>query len=336
MTHRYCTLLGLAGLVNFVASQGDLFAVQGGNHNLITSAYRQSKANYVKQCTNNPSTQNDIENKIKHIPKRIKTVVSDFESNGMQLFDENGKLQGTYDIVILAAPIQFSDISFLTKGSLFDNQVLQPMTLNNGMIDGEKSNANDHGHKPALVGGGVGWNLPDSCDRQYTQVVTTVVSNGVLNKAYFHIDEGRIIPKSILFTEQGREEMNISSIGRITKDIFKVFSSNELSTDTIKEIFGENVKVEHVKVWGGKNGGATPDFNGGGDSSYASDFLLYDGGHGENSFDHEGSALYYVNSMESAVSAIEISAIGAKAVAKLVARRLKLLQPFYDVKGEEL
>ncbi len=319
----------MAGLVNFIASKGDLFAVKGGNHNLISSAYRQSKSNYAKHCTDKLNSS-DIEDKIKHIPNRIKTVVSDFDSNGMKLYDTNGKLQGSYDIVIVATPLQFSDISFLTKGSLFDSHVLHPMTLN-GMVDSENSNANDHEHKPAL-----GSNLPDSCERQYTQVVTTVVSNAVLNKSHFHINEGKIVPKSILFTEQGRNETKISSIGRISSKIFKVFSSDEIDMETIIEMFGKDVKVEYTKVWGGKNGGATPDFNGGGESSHASNFLLYDGGHGESIFDDEGSALYYVNSMESAVSAIEISAIGAKAVAKLVARKMKLMEPFYDVQGEEL
>ena len=202
------------------------------------------------------------------------------------------------------------------------------------MVDGDAtdSNANDHGHESALKGG----HLPDSTVRPYTQVVTTVVSNAKLNKSYFFIDSDIPTPKALLFTEKGKQETGISSIGRIASDIFKVFSSNELSMETISSIFGNDAHVEYVKVWGDKNGGATPDFNGGGDSSYATQFLLYEGGHGENSFDDDSSALYYVNSMESAVSAIEISAIGAKVVSKLVARRLQLLQPTNDSKGEEL
>lgn len=312
----------MAGLVNFIASKGDLFSVKGGNHKLVQSAFRQAKSNYINTC--------DDDNKVVHIPTRVKTIVSHFDTQGMELFDTDGKKLGSYDVVVLAAPLQFSDISFLAKGSLFDSNVLHPMPLN-GMVDSEDSNANDHGHKAAL-----GSNLPDSAVRTYTQVVTTVVSNAILNKSHFWIDNNVPTPKSILFTKSGREETGVSSIGQVASDVYKVFSSNELSEETITSIFGNDVQVEYVKVWGEKNGGATPDFNGGGDSSFAANFLLYDGGHGESSFDDEGPALYYVNSMESAVSAIEISAIGAKAVSKLVARRLQLIQPISDDRGEEL
>ena len=38
------------------------------------------------------------------------------------------------------------------------------------------------------------------------------------------------------------------------------------------------------------------------------------------------SALYYINGMEAAVASIEVSAIGAKSVAKLVSKRLGLIQ----------
>mmetsp|Transcript_54738 Transcript_54738/g.61225 ORF Transcript_54738/g.61225 Transcript_54738/m.61225 type:complete len:138 (-) Transcript_54738:32-445(-) len=50
-----------------------------------------------------------------------------------------------------------------------------------------------------------------------------------------------------------------------------------------------------------------------------------------NHYDRDGSgggggpAIYYTNTMEAAVSAIEISAIGSKVVAKLIARRLGLI-----------
>jgi prenylcysteine oxidase/farnesylcysteine lyase len=291
----------LAGLVNFVASKGDLFAVKGGNHRLVQSAFQQAQTNYNHSCASKTKSDN---NKVIHSQTEVKTVVSDFESNGMELFDTNGKLLDTYDIVILATPLQFSGISFLTKGSLFDNNVLAQMTLN-GMVDSEDSNANDHGHRAAFGG-----ELPDSAVRKYSQVVTTIVSNATFNKTHFAIDDNLTTPKSILFTENGRNETSISSIGCITPKVFKIFSSNELSQETISTIFGPNVKVEYVKNWGNKNGGATPDFNGGGDSSRATQFLIYDGGHGTNSLDEEGSALYYVNSMESAVAAIEISAIG--------------------------
>jgi hypothetical protein len=108
-----------------------------------------------------------------------------------------------------------------------------------------------------------------------------------------------------------------------------------LSRDKITSLFGENAIVEEEKVWGGQHGGATPDFNGGGESSQGTNFLLYDGSHGVGG-EADSSALYYTNTMESAVAAIEISAIGAKAVAKLVALRLGLISVTHDVKGDEL
>ena len=86
-----------------------------------------------------------------------------------------------------------------------------------------------------------------------------------------------------------------------------------------------------------------------GTSSTSTQFLLYDGEHGlgggegddrGNDGDRDrgaAPALYYVNAMEASVSAIEISAIGAKAVSKLVARRLGIITPeIIDEKGEDL
>ncbi len=324
-------LVGLAGLVNFVASKGDLFAIKGGNHRLVQSAFEQAKKNYQNNCPKNENEKNDHDEKVVHVPKRVKTVVSDFDTRGIELFDNSGKRLGTYDVVILATPLQFSNISFLTKGSLFDSHVLHPMTLNGLVLDSEQTNTNHHEHRAALGG-----DLPDSAKRQYTQVVTTIVSNAVLNRTYFQIDENTATPKSLLFTIRGREETGISSIGQISLDVFKVFSSDKLSEDTILSVFGKDVKIEYIKVWGGKNGGATPDFNGGGDSSVSTRFLLYDGGNGESGLDDDGSALYYVNSMEAAVSAIEISAIGAFAVSKLIAKKLQLIEPTDDSRGGEL
>ncbi len=85
--------------------------------------------------------------------------------------------------------------------------------------------------------------------------------------------------------------------------------------------------LDHVQIWGGTHGGATPSFDGGRDS-YPLPFLLYDSArHWGKSV---GPALYYVNAIESALSAIEISAIGAESTAKLVARRLGLIRPMND------
>lgn len=313
----------MAGLVNSAAATGNLFSVKGGNENLISSAIRQAKSIHEKVC----GTDFYGEGTIKEVQKRITTVVSDFE-NKMELFDDNGKLLGSFDIVILSAPLQFSGINFLGKGSMFDDSVLHSIPLNE-MVDSENSNANDHQHKYAY-----GTHLPSSATRPYTQVVTTILSHATINTMYFSLKD-ELIPKAILFTEEGRRSTGISSIGHIHGDTYKVFSSEELSEEKVIELFGKEAIVEIIKVWGGKTGGATPAFNGGGESSYSTQFMLYDGGHGLGGFS-ESSSIYYTNAMEAAVSAIEISAIGSKSVSKLVARQLGLVQPTQYNSGDEL
>ena len=98
--------------------------------------------------------------------------------------------------------------------------------------------------------------------------------------------------------------------------------------------FGPHVKLEYSKSWGGPNGGATPSFGGGSDPSVTLDFLLYAGE--ETSNNSANPAIFYTNGMESAVAAIEISAIGAKAVAKLVSNRLGLVSKPHESFEQEL
>ena len=98
-----------------------------------------------------------------------------------------------------------------------------------------------------------------------------------------------------------------------------------------------NVSVRHYfvdKVWGGPYGGATPDYQGRGNSV---GYLLYDGATGLGGHTNSG-ALFYANAIESSLACMEASAIGAKSVAKLVARRLDILLPSSGSKhdGEEL
>ena len=304
--------------MNSVAATGKLFAVKGGNENLIFSAFRQAKRKHDSVCE-----RKDLygESKIKVVPELIKSIVADFE-NKIELLNGSGKVVGTYDVVILAAPLQFSGIDFLGRDSNFDDNVLHALSLNE-MVH-KSSNKIDHQHRNTLES-----HLPSSATRPYTQVITTYISNANINTTYFSLDKDRI-PGSILFTERGREMTGISSIGQIHGNLFKIFSSEELSANKISEIFGKDAKIEYVKVWGGKNGGATPAFNGGGESSYSTRFILYDG-HGDN-----GSSIYYTNAMEAAVSAIEISAIGSKFVSKLVANRLGLIHQTVAKYQEEL
>ena len=75
-------------------------------------------------------------------------------------------------------------------------------------------------------------------------------------------------------------------------------------------------------VWGGPYGGATPDYQGQGEST---NFLLYDGAEGLQGHTTSG-ALYYPVAFElSTLACMEISATGAKAVAKLMAKRFGFL-----------
>jgi len=351
-------MTALAGLVNFAASTGSLFAIDGGNDQFMPHAIRQASAQRNRSCKGSSSTT-QTDTPIIQIPQKIQTLLSKPDKQGMDLFLADGTLVGTYDIVILAAPLQFCGVNFLVQGSLFDSEVLSPMPLN-GLVDGDTDDANEHGHRVA-IGGGEG-HLPDSAKRRYTEVFTTVISGGILNASYFDLDhtasdddedeEDTGLPRSIIFTERGRERLGFTSISQITADtgVYKMFSPSELSDMHLKIAFGSSVTVEHVEMWGGDRGGATPDFNGGvGTSSTSTQFLLYDGEHGlgggegddrGNDGDRDrgaAPALYYVNAMEASVSAIEISAIGAKAVSKLVARRLGIITPeIIDEKGEDL
>ena len=101
--------------MNFVASKGDLFSIQGGNGQIINSTFHQ--ATTIRQ---NACGSDSTDSKIKHIQKRVSTVVGALEE-GIELFASKGEKLGRFDIVILAAPMQFTGINFLVRGSLFDN-----------------------------------------------------------------------------------------------------------------------------------------------------------------------------------------------------------------------
>ena len=160
--------------------------------------------------------------------------------------------------------------------------------------------------------------LPSSTRRRYTQTITTIIANGTLQSDYFHISNSSL-PKAVSLTEKGKNEGAFSCLAELTDDgTFKVFSSKPLIDDLLGKLFGKTYNVQYQKAWGGELGGAYPDFAGGGDASTSAKFLLY----GDKS---NGAAVYYANAQEASVSAMEISAIGAKAVSKLVARRLGLM-----------
>jgi prenylcysteine oxidase/farnesylcysteine lyase len=304
----------IVGLGSFAASAGGLFSISGGNQQLIESAIKQATA------TSNQHCQQPL---VDEVAKRITTVVGSLE--GFTLY-AGTELLGTFDIVVLAAPLQHSRIEFMVQ-SHFDESVLHAMPLG-GLVDTEEHVAED-GHTVFPH------TLPESALRSYTQVVTTVVSNATLAADYWSLPD-KSLPMSICMTPAGKLSLhNITAITEITSSgVYKVFSDNRLDESVLTELFGSHHEVEYVKVWGGPHGGATPDYQGQGTST---NFLLYDGAAGLGGHTSSG-ALYYTNTMEqSSLSCLELSAVGAKAVAKLVAQRVGLIsQKREEVARDEL
>ena len=227
---------------------------------------------------------------------------------------------GQYDIVVLAAPIQSARIEFMIQ-SQNDPSVLQGMPLN-GLIDNEDEGKPDPDHEGHVL---FPHELPASARRPYTQVTTTVLSNTTLRNEAILLAPESSLPRSVLFSDSGKAALyNITAISRISESgIYKVFSNNPLPEMARTKLFGPDHILEYEKIWGGPFGGATPDYQGGGTST---EFLLYDGAHGLGGHTSAG-ALYYPNAMElSSLASVEICATGAKAVSKLMARRLGILK----------
>jgi prenylcysteine oxidase/farnesylcysteine lyase len=301
---------GLVGLGSFVSLKAALLSIVGGNQKVIKSALQQSQTNHKRFCKKNVITQSQ---------SRVTAVIADL--NTMELFSNEQSL-GEFDVVVLAAPMQQARINFFVRSTV-DNAVILPMPFH--LIDAENPEDTGDGH-PLMP-----HSLPDVATRPYTQVVTTVVSHGDLNATRFGLENNEL-PRGIYTTEAGKAaESNITAISQITPDgVYKIFSSNRLSDSDLQELFGTNHTVEFTKVWGGQHGGATPDYRGQGMSM---DYLLFDAGVGLKGTKQEGSALYYVNAIEGSMACMELSAIGAKSVAKLVARRLGIVQSWEN--GED-
>ena len=211
--------------------------------------------------------------------------------------------------------VRYLLLDFLIQSHI-DNSVLQPMPLGK-LIENKEDSViplNHEGH--AVLPG----NVPPLVSRSYVPVVTTIVRNGKLQMGYFSIPEGPV-PKSIYMTIQGKARTyNVTAISQISasEGIYKLFSSQPLPQRVLTEFFGTGVRREYEKVWGGRHGGATPDYQGSGEST---EFLLFDGATGFHGHTKAG-ALYYTNALEHSVACIESCAMGAKAVAKLIAKRL--------------
>jgi len=328
-------LNGLVGLVSYVPAGRDLFSIEGGNHKLMDSALYQAAKLYE-------SSKCEPKQRIQRHQKQITAVVSD--ENSMELLSNEESL-GTFDIVILAAPLQQSRIQFLTYSPMaLDRSILYPMPLGgvHDNLDSEEDDAassgnNEHGQRSFALP------LPSSATTPYTSVVSTVVSNATLNGTHFGLSNNEPWPRSILVSERGKLLEGITTLTILSADagLIKTFSSEELSTEQRNILFGPYHIVEYEQSWGGgreqaKYGGATPNF-GGGRRSDSLPYIVYQGSKHWGKTDGKGPALYYVNAIESSVAAIEISAIGSKSTAKLVARQLGLISPRnYRMPREEL
>jgi prenylcysteine oxidase/farnesylcysteine lyase len=298
---------GLVGLGSFAPSSGGLFSVVGGNYKIVRSALEQAIKIRDGNCSGRKSIQ--------QVEKRVTTVLG--TSNGFILYSDQ-EILGNFDIVVLAAPLQQSKINLLIQSHM-DEAVVQPMPLA-GLVDAHEK-PTEEGHSLLAQ------KLPESAMRPFTQVVTTVVSNATLNADYLSLSE-TYLPRSVLMTASGKSSLyNITAITQVSSaGVFKMFSDSRLDDEALKNIFGQYHKTEYVKVWGGAHGGATPDYQGNGISV---NFLLYDGA--------DSGALYYPSAMEqSSLACIEMSAIGARAVAKLLARRLGLIESRADDVRDEL
>jgi prenylcysteine oxidase / farnesylcysteine lyase len=325
----------VVGFGSFSAAFGGLFAVEGGNVQLIASAFRQANRQRERSCGGTSS-------EIQQVPKRVTTVIAStpygdsVPASQFELFAKEESL-GVFDIVVVAAPLQQARVKFYTQ-SMFDTSVLQPMPLGHkGVVDPERvpedeSKADRHqGHPPFPP------DLDPASTRPYSQVVTTLVSNATLTLVPVHER-----PRSIMMTARGKASLhNITAISQLqhkryhvadsasSASLYKVFSDDRLSREALAGLFGPHHVLEHVKVWPRPYGGATPDYHGGTTSER---FVLYDANPTAaiaqgNSGHSGGGAIYYPVAMEqSTLACMELAAIGAKATAKLIARRLGLLQ----------
>lgn len=225
---------GLVGMASFAASKGPLYSVIGGNHQIIDTAFQQAQANSQKSCENN--------NIVLHKQQTVTTVVGSM--NGFEIFSGR-ELIGTYDTVILAAPLQQARIEFLIP-SQWDGAVLQQMPLAGGMVKNPDESSIEAGHEghPILPG-----KLPPCASKPFTQVVTTVVSQGTLNHEYFHVLKEKL-PRAVCMTEKGKhQEHNITVISELAGDgVYKVFSSDLLDKETLSRLFGPQHTVEFTKV----------------------------------------------------------------------------------------
>lgn len=231
----------LVGYASFGTSTGGkLFSIKGGNSQVIDSAYRQAQATFQKNCGDKQTSK---DSKIRHVAQRVTKVVARSSGGEMDLYGTDDTLLGTYDVVILASPLQMSRISFLQQSHV-DELVVTPMPLG-GMVQPKRTTKDvEHDGHDILPP-----DLPDFTKRPYTQVVTTIVSHADFNASYFQLPPRRQ-PRSIFVTEAGKAALyNITAISQIAEGgVYKIFSNERLDPALLSAIFGPGVQVEFVKV----------------------------------------------------------------------------------------
>lgn len=335
----------VAGLFAYLVSTDfdSAYSIVGGNTQLVASAWDQARDVHTSNCPDNNDDGEDRVNStsrttaLSHVSKRISTVVGN-SIEGFVLYDNEGTVIGNYDIVILAVPLSIAKIDFLIKSHI-DETVLQPMPLGGLIVNSEdphavSSLAKDHeGHSPLPR------QLPNAVTRPYVKATTTIVRKAVLQQEYWFPESGNTtttIQKmmdgmkqqrwQIYMTAEGMvDEYNITAIHQLSTlpanvdegCTYKIISSQALSLDALRKLFGPNVVIEFEY----RSDTASPDYRGGKDGTASTEFLIYDGATGFHGHTRAG-ALYYPRAMELTVSNVETQAMGAKAVANLIAQRL--------------
>jgi hypothetical protein len=200
---------------------------------------------------------------------------------------------GTYDQVVIAAPLAMAGINFrFTNNSLTEEPVLPwevDETDTEAWLEGPK-------HRQ---------------DEASPRVTTAIVSNATLQKKRVHLTRAQQVPNVMLVSETGQATLyGISSISQLAPEVFRVVSIDVLEEEARIDLFGSGHVVESVHVgWTSPLGSST-------DLGFG--FVLFEA--------EESRKIYYPNALEdSSFASTETSAMGAKAVAKLMAHHLDLL-----------
>ncbi|XP_014258768.1 prenylcysteine oxidase 1-like [Cimex lectularius] len=146
--------------------------------------------------------------------------------------------------------------------------------------------------------------VPVNVPGHYHTTIATIVK-GNLNNEYFGYTKSGDVPDIILTVS---ENLFFNSVGRIKpvngtnkKQIWKIFSRNVLSDNDLKKLFKNYIVLDVI------NWLAYPHYS----TDYRNDSFELD------------QNLYYINAIEWAASAIEMSLIGAKNVALLIHKELQ-------------